>query len=509
MKLAILIIPLLVLACASSGQDDTVPPRASESSSVVDPEEMGGVPSIRAMNDERARREERARFGPIAQEELGTGLRCSGGLRQVQLLEVNDGPEPRVRFVTVFQCRTAATSHEPGATGSSSQEMSLFALYERPLRSGQRTEPAGVPDRWMTVDHPILPFRTAECRQRWWFLESGSAQRVVTWAEARRQAVVHDFPVGGALTVVDGVLDVLDARAWGERTELLIRTEAGVEHVSTTLNGELVARRVLVEPLAHVVVASFARGASDDTDHVVVAGGADGTTAGAAKVRVAIVDLSLDRTHEVALMNEADLEYEDSSRLAVATSDARLSVALGNTKGGPGRCAGRVIRFSWTLERGLQGEEVLALRNGLQVVEGGWSDAGLMGSDTGHAVTFTTDADGDGAPELLVASPTIVLAPRVDLVSSSSGGAALGCALDDFSGLDFGSSVAVDPTGDYALIGGGYTTRPEDYRKPSAARLIRIRSEGGEPLATLATWTLAAGDLVIERGVPEQLGSHE
>ena len=128
----------------------------------------------------------------------------------------------------------------------------------------------------MTVDHPILPFRTAECRQRWWFLESGSAQRVVTWAEARRQAIVHDFPEGGTLTVVEGVVDVLDARAQDERMELLIRTEAGVEHVSTTLGGELVARRVLVEPLAHDVVASFARGATDEADWVVVAGGAQG-----------------------------------------------------------------------------------------------------------------------------------------------------------------------------------------------------------------------------------------
>jgi hypothetical protein len=443
------------------------------------------VQILRAQDATRVQREQRARPGPIADEDLTGKVLAIGGLRQVHLLEVTDGAERRVRFVTAFHADL------PGASPTTRRNGALIGYYERPLE-GTALEAAalGAPDRWMTVDHRILPFRVAECRIRWWFLESAAGQVVVSLDDKGHTAHVHHFPDGRSLAALEGTVDLLDARTSETGAELLVRTATALELVRVGPDGVHERRPLLAvtDPLA--MVAAFTPRGPLAGDWVAVARAPRAERARPLPISVTILDLESKRIAEQQLAYAGAFHaHPDELRIASTQSDEGLCIALGD----PNR--GRVIRFSWTPERGVQQEQVLAIsRPGLVIVTDRYTWSSPMSCDTGHALTFVPDVGGDGCADLLVASPTFPFIGRVDFVSSQTEAGALG-RVDEDDSTDFGAGLSLDPTGTFVLVAGGETSMPENYAARSVARLVRIRDAEGRSLQTMAKWTLAAGGM--------------
>jgi hypothetical protein len=399
------------------------------------------VQNLRAQDATRAQSEQRARPGPIADEDLTGKVLAIGGLRQVHLLEVTDGAERRVRFVTAFHADL------PGASPTTRRNGALIGYYERPLE-GTALEAAtlGAPDRWMTVDHRILPFRVAECRIRWWFLESAAGQVVVSLDDQGHTAHVHHFPDGRSLAALEGTVDLLDARTSETGAELLVRTATALELVRVGPDGVSERRPLLAvtDPLA--MVAAFTPRGPLAGDWVAVARAPRAERARPLPIAVTILDLESKRLAE--------------QQLAYAVEFHALAIS----------------------------------RAGLVIVTGRYTWSSPMSCDTGHALKFVPDIGGDGCADLLVASPTFPFMGRVDLVSSQAEAGALG-RVDEDDTSDFGAGLSLDPTGTIALVAGGETSRPENYAARSVARLVRIRDADGRSLQTMAKWTLAAGGM--------------
>jgi hypothetical protein len=425
-----------------------------------------------------------------------------GGLREVQLLGVTRGAEPRVRFVTTYHADL------PGSTPARRRTAWLFALYERPLPHGVQTgeapevEDLGSPQSWMTVAHPILGLGVAEYRRRWWYLETPSGPIVVSFDSPRGIVHVTRFPDALTVANLSDVADLLDVRRAGTGIELLIRSDAGIEYLrlgGADVDAAWVAERRTLLELAHLAkpldaVATFASRTSGDElgradDWVVVAHATRDAPTQAQradealrvrKLEITFAELGSEQAaHHTVGYDAGFLAWRAELQLAVDCRTDGLTVALAD----PTR--GRFTHLSWTPEAGVRDEQTLALdRRGLMQAGDGHPAPEWKILEATHALAFVSDVDEDGGADLLVAVP---FAGQVHLVSSRITADLLASAEDSMFTL--GSCLALDATGGYALISGDEADLFRGSLVRSRARLMRIGDGRGQYMQELAHWS--------------------